>query len=68
MNIKLDFDTWMKFAETVNLSFVRAVNSTTTKWEEIGLKAVSTNKLDLSKEFEIIDKQKYFLGKIKYGI
>lgn len=68
MNIKLDFDTWMKFAETVNVSFVRAVNSTTTHWGAIGLKEVSTNKLDLSKEFEVINKQKYFLGKIKYGI
>ncbi len=68
MNIKLDFDTWMKFAETVNVSFVRAVNSTTTHWGAIGLKEVSTNKLDLSKEFEVTNKQKFFLAKIKYGI
>jgi hypothetical protein len=68
MNIKLNFFNWMRFAETVNPSFVQAVNSTTTKWQDIGLKEVSTDKKDLTKEFEVIDKQKYFLGKIKYGI
>ena len=68
MNIKLDFDTWMKFAETVNVSFVRAVNSTTTHWGAIGLKSVSTNKLNLEKEFEVINKQLFFLAVMKYGI
>lgn len=67
MNIKLDFDNWMRYAETVNPSFVQAVNSTTTKWEEIGLKEVSTDKNDLKKEFEVIDKPVFFLAKIKYG-
>ena len=57
----------MRYAETVNPSFVQAVNSTTTKWEEIGLKEVSTDKNDLKKEFEVIDKPVFFLAKIKYG-
>jgi hypothetical protein len=68
MNIKIDFFNWMRFAETVNPSFVQAVNSTTTTWQEIGLKEVLTDNKDLTKGFEVIGEHLFFLAVIKYGI
>lgn len=67
MKIKIDFTNWMPFAESVNASFVQAVNSTTTKWEKIGLKELSTDKNNLSKEFEVIDEHVFFLSVIERG-
>lgn len=67
MKIKLDFTNWMRFAETVNPSFIQAVNSTTTKWENIGLKELSTDPNNLIKEFEVIDEHVFFLSVIERG-
>lgn len=57
----------MRFAETVNPSFIQAVNSTTTKWENIGLKELSTDPNNLIKEFEVIDEHVFFLSVIERG-
>jgi hypothetical protein len=67
MKIKVDFTNWMRYAETVNPSFMQAVNSTTTKWEDIGLNEGSVDPNDLSREFEVIDKHLFLLSVIKYG-
>lgn len=60
---------WMQFAEKVNPNICEAVNSTNVKWEDMGLKELYTDPNDnLSKQFEVLDREKFFLAVVEYGI
>jgi hypothetical protein len=69
MKIKMIFGMWMQFAEKVNPNIFEAVNSTNVKWEDMGLKELYTDPNDnLSKQFEVLDREKFFLAVVEYGI
>lgn len=60
---------WMQFAEKINPNIFEAANSTNVNWEELGLKDLYTDPNDsLSKQFEVTDREKFFLAVVEHGI